>query len=172
MFLTGGNGSWTKMMDTRLETRIKRWHTWQLPLLMWQRILSGISRSLKRFPLLCGGYWKIGYQQKPISIGVVSLMSQTLCASRGAAKRSPHHICSYIVRFLGLSGSTFVLGLAWLVLIQTTSGNIFSNLSIMQVIQRHVVLFYNYYGFCAFGWCGMNKTTDCSKTLKHLSSSY
>ena len=97
------------------------------------------------------------------------LRSHTLCAFRGVVKRSPCHICSYIVMFSGLSGSIFDLGLAWLVLIQTMSGSIFSNLSI---IQRLVVHFYNYYGFCVFGWCGMNETTDCSKTLKHPLDSY
>jgi hypothetical protein len=46
--------------------------------------------------------------------------------------------------------------------------NIFTNLFIIQVIQRLVVRFYNYYGLYVYGWSGMNETTDCSITLKHL----
>jgi len=82
------------------------------PLRMRQQILPGISRSLTKYPLLRGGFCRIGYQLKSIFNGAVLLRSQTLGACRGAGKRRPHPICSFIVTFLVPSGSIFDLGLA------------------------------------------------------------
>jgi hypothetical protein len=76
------------------------------------------------------------------------------------------------VRFLALYGSILGPGLVCQELILKIYVIIFINLYIPQVTQERVSRFFNWFGFFAFGWFGLNETTGYLTTLKHPLFSY
>jgi len=81
MFLTGGNGIQTSMLDTHWGAHTMLWHWRTLTFLMQQKILYGISKFLWKFPLLRGDYWRTDFQRSSTFKGAVSYRLQTLCVS-------------------------------------------------------------------------------------------